>query len=894
MIRFLIAFLEKIENSSFLQNGIRILFVAGFWWYSIIVLLFSLDQRLEFNSFAFWGFWVIFFILLFLVTLRNLRNPSEMLRKIVTLPFSFFLGGVGISLFSMSSGYFSEELIFFFLPLLVVAPLVALIGLLFRPLAEKKFFQILHLRAKQFQLAFFFFFIAFFSLVVFQSILLDSYFYRHFWENIFTIAGVLFIAFLLFSFFFSALWKNLRASERKFHEIFFVGVLGFIISFALASVPSLLNNFYESRHTEALKILLKEGETRDGFQKAESVWFLKKSFWKEYESGYFSSRDREDFEKLFDTTPEKFFAGKTDSEDFRDRQNTNATNSLDKDENAKVELEFAEYDSTILSEIDATKTVVTYTFQNTTPSSQEVVFDIRLPNSESVMTDLKLGLDLELQGVIAPRGAAKKVYEQSLRRNIDPALLAQTGVNIYTLRIFPVPAKNSSSGGRQKVQFTFLSPNHGGEIFTAPQIQAINLRITDKTQISEKLKNGKKIIFQKTISEDQEDFFAHPQKVKNDFYDSQTESCELPFGEDEKIEKREKMTGISVFFDISKSAKGSEEIYHAVFDETQKYSEDFDINFFEFNFSAWEIAHLKDLEFWGYTDSSAIVREIERKKLSEQNIIIVTDDDGFEFSTDEATDTNYSILAKNTISVIQVGNKIRPLRDELTKSILASDGGVFVAEETAEIPQIFDEMLGEKSADRKTCLVSPENNYDDLRKLHAFHFGNLLIHTIDSAEKWMEVGDTQANLGEKYGIVNEYASYIALETDAQKSDLERYSDDKDRYNVEYENRGMSNGASRSFSRGLIDSSDAPDDVDFEPSRSRVSLSLPGSKSGYAAEAIDGADYRESNLIGFLLKIIVMIFGFVVVIKVLMSFFSRLRKQETKTSSEEPETKKSDF
>jgi hypothetical protein len=117
---------------------------------------------------------------------------------------------------------------------------------------------------------------------------------------------------------------------------------------------------------------------------------------------------------------------------------------LAREENAKVELNFAKHESEILSDINAVKTTITYEFQNTTTSNQEVVFNLMLPNAESVMTDLHLGLNLEYTGTIAPRGAAAKVYQDSLRRNTDPALLEQTGPISYRLRVFPVTSTSDS------------------------------------------------------------------------------------------------------------------------------------------------------------------------------------------------------------------------------------------------------------------------------------------------------------------------------------------------------------------------------------------------------------------------------------------------------------------
>ena len=124
--------------------------------------------------------------------------------------------------------------------------------------------------------------------------------------------------------------------------------------------------------------------------------------------------------------------------------NSNATSLLAKGENAKVELNFAKHETEILPDIHAARTTVTYEFQNTDTSNQEVIFSVMLPNAASTMIDLRLGVNLEYSGVIAPRGAASHVYEDSLRRNTDPALLEQTGPLTYRLRAYPVPPKTDS------------------------------------------------------------------------------------------------------------------------------------------------------------------------------------------------------------------------------------------------------------------------------------------------------------------------------------------------------------------------------------------------------------------------------------------------------------------
>ncbi len=101
---------------------------------------------------------------------------------------------------------------------------------------------------------------------------------------------------------------------------------------------------------------------------------------------------------------------------------------------------------------------VTEEYTNKTYQQQQVIYEFSLPNS-AVITDLRLGPNLEFPGVIAPKGAASATYERELQRRRDPALLEQVGPRQYRLRVFPIPAKNDRTtlqGKNQKVQFTYI------------------------------------------------------------------------------------------------------------------------------------------------------------------------------------------------------------------------------------------------------------------------------------------------------------------------------------------------------------------------------------------------------------------------------------------------------
>lgn len=99
-------------------------------------------------------------------------------------------------------------------------------------------------------------------------------------------------------------------------------------------------------------------------------------------------------------------------------------------------------------------------YENLTFENQEIFYYFSLPEDAAITgiwigrTDKREEMDAF---IIAPRGAAQKVYEQQVRRNIDPALLEQVGPAQYRLRVFPIPATRGRAqfgGNRNNRQLT--------------------------------------------------------------------------------------------------------------------------------------------------------------------------------------------------------------------------------------------------------------------------------------------------------------------------------------------------------------------------------------------------------------------------------------------------------
>lgn len=83
---------------------------------------------------------------------------------------------------------------------------------------------------------------------------------------------------------------------------------------------------------------------------------------------------------------------------------------------------------------------ISQTFQNTGSRQMEVCFVFPLPY-DSAVDELTLMVDgKEFEGKVLPADEARKIYEEIVRKNQDPALLEWLGTGMVKTSVFPVPA----------------------------------------------------------------------------------------------------------------------------------------------------------------------------------------------------------------------------------------------------------------------------------------------------------------------------------------------------------------------------------------------------------------------------------------------------------------------
>jgi Ca-activated chloride channel family protein len=86
------------------------------------------------------------------------------------------------------------------------------------------------------------------------------------------------------------------------------------------------------------------------------------------------------------------------------------------------------------------KVTMSQTFQNTGSQQMEVCFLFPLPYDGAV-DQLTLMVDgKEFEGKVLPADEARKIYEEIVRKNQDPALLEWMGSGLFRTSVFPVPA----------------------------------------------------------------------------------------------------------------------------------------------------------------------------------------------------------------------------------------------------------------------------------------------------------------------------------------------------------------------------------------------------------------------------------------------------------------------
>jgi Ca-activated chloride channel family protein len=102
-------------------------------------------------------------------------------------------------------------------------------------------------------------------------------------------------------------------------------------------------------------------------------------------------------------------------------------------------------------------TYVNQVFTNTSGSTEEGIFSFTLPVG-SVITELALWINgVRTPAKAIPTTQATSIYDSSVRKSVDPALLIDSANNNYTIYVYPIGAAGDSAASR-RIDFTYVTP----------------------------------------------------------------------------------------------------------------------------------------------------------------------------------------------------------------------------------------------------------------------------------------------------------------------------------------------------------------------------------------------------------------------------------------------------
>lgn len=582
-----------------------------------------------------------------------------------------------------------------------------------------------------------------------------------------------------------------------------IWILLVVLLFILVSIWNWRGTIYGDIIKSAKTTFSEEGFNKESYNDVNK-FLLKQAFIYKIEQK--RSIDQELFKKVFDTTPMWLFWEKISK--YSNSRNSFATNISKVWEKADVVFELAEIENNFIKYDENSsqyflETNYNFYFENQTTTNQEVIINFETPSKYTVITDLLLGLNSELVWQISPRWAARKVYEDSLRRNTDPALIEKVGLNTYNLRIFPIPSKTVKQG-KQKVVVKMVSPVLNENIIYTPKLSIINLKFNNESRVISKVYKDKELTKENILktTSDIKDFISEDQIITLSdiwLWDNYSfwKMCIDPYLWDTlkykniDIDNNKKLWNkIHVFFDNSLSIKRnkSNKYYKEIFSAIKNYQWKLqDVDTYSYNFNVDKVSDVSDIEFWGYSNIDWFIDYLVANNIESKKIIFVTDDESFEYNSNQWTDFYSNNIASNQISVIKIWRKIKSYKSEFHTLLSMSEWNIYEINKSWDISNVIDKILEKRNENiLKVCnnFNYSTNNKDNQLSIQAGLVSSMILSKIK--QNSTSIPDLQNKIAKKYHIVNQFNSLIALETQRQQNDLDRYSNWSNKYNVSYD------------------------------------------------------------------------------------------------------------
>jgi hypothetical protein len=394
---------------------------------------------------------------------------------------------------------------------------------------------------------------------------------------------------------------------------------------------------------------------------------------------------------------------------------------------------------------------MTFIFANPERRQGEAIFDVVLP-PDAKITGLTLGRNLENRSYVVPDFAADKVYEDSVRRTIDPAVVKQIGPSTFRMRVFPVFSETTDIRNMQKIAVTYVAPLNGPVIPPVIYTQT-GTTLTDKTSkytvISE---NGTQ------VTTDVRDFTKFSQTAESAY------AC--------VANKTMTYENSAIFIDITKSAEKSREKYSVLLSH---FSDDLMVTVYLVNHQINEVPQkisIKQLKsdlgkatFWGHSSEDAWREAMQYRTGGYSNIVILSDNDVYVKEAEKIDLYDFTTLRAANIMILS--SHIGALQDaKLVYSAIARRANVlFIDSENNVIPYTtYCDISGYANSPDATVRAIKDVSDIESKIMNATVKDNYV-------QQMKEI----TKIAQQYNVVALGNSMIAIETEEQRRALEAES-----------------------------------------------------------------------------------------------------------------------
>jgi putative PEP-CTERM system integral membrane protein len=439
-------------------------------------------------------------------------------------------------------------------------------------------------------------------------------------------------------------------------------------------------------------------------------------------------------------------------------------------------------------------------YENQTFNPEEILYYFSLPES-SVVTGLWLGSTANratsFPFQISTRGAAQKVYNQQVVRNVDPALLEQVGPRNYRLRAFPIPAKGN---GKLHLWMTYKTMKQGNNWPMPTLNEKRNVYWTNSTQrkINGKTASAQDQWLPDGVSADKAKPVAHQLTLP-----SGGTILAKPFAQkDYSLPKNKR---IAVVLDESYSMNAHRQDVEKTFQWLK--GNILPKNQVDLYLTAStpaqpkKVAGIKKFDitkamFYGMLEPRQMLQQFQtlRKDSTYDAVLLITDPGSYELTENSKT----TLAMPAPLWVLHLGG-LQPAYDDATLEAIQSSGGSI----STDIQEVMRRIATQPSLGNGTSLLSVVDDYvwflsqkpnpaaktdEAFAPIAARQWVTQVSQSI-KPDRLQEL-DAVHVLAKRYKLVTPYSSMIVLVNDQQKQDLKKAEEGGDRFNRQVEDQQL--------------------------------------------------------------------------------------------------------